>query len=242
MAFRNSVTIVASPRPRVGKTLLARLLTDFHRHEGRAVAAFDINSGENTLAQFLPEQASHASIADIKGEMALFDRLIAADGVSKVVDVGADSFAAFFAVAAKIGFAEEARGRDVAPAVLFMMTPDHTGIEAYRQLSSRFPAITMTPVHNEILGPAHHRERYLFVGGGAQVVRVPELPSSLRKLIATPPLSLLEAEKLANLRGVPLDSRMELERWLRRVFVDFRQLELRILLANLRSSIKFGSQ
>ncbi len=30
MSFRNSVTIVASPRPRVGKTLLARLLTDFH--------------------------------------------------------------------------------------------------------------------------------------------------------------------------------------------------------------------
>ena len=34
MSFRNSVTIVASPRPRVGKTLLARLLTDFHLHEG----------------------------------------------------------------------------------------------------------------------------------------------------------------------------------------------------------------
>ena len=30
MSFRTSVTIVASPRPRVGKTLAARLLTDFH--------------------------------------------------------------------------------------------------------------------------------------------------------------------------------------------------------------------
>ena len=67
MAFRNSVTIVASPRPRVGKTLLARLLTDFHRHEGREVVAFDLNSGDGTLAQFLPAQANPASIADVQG-------------------------------------------------------------------------------------------------------------------------------------------------------------------------------
>ena len=36
MPFRNSIAIVASPRPRVGKTLLARLLTDFHLQEGRS--------------------------------------------------------------------------------------------------------------------------------------------------------------------------------------------------------------
>ena len=50
MSFRHSVTIVASPRSRVGKTLLARLLVDFHAQEGREVAAFDLNSGGGTLA------------------------------------------------------------------------------------------------------------------------------------------------------------------------------------------------
>jgi hypothetical protein len=171
MSFRSSVTIVASPRPRVGKTLLARLLTDFHRHEGRRVAAFDLNGGEDTLARYLPMQASAASVADVRGEMALFDRLIADDGVSKVVDLGAESFATFFSVAAKIGFAEEARRRAVAPAVLFVMTPDRTAVEAYRHLHGRFPAVMLMPVHNEILGPAHHPGKYLFVGSGAQVVQ-----------------------------------------------------------------------
>jgi len=33
-SFRNSVAVIASPRPRVGKTLLARLLVDFYLHEG----------------------------------------------------------------------------------------------------------------------------------------------------------------------------------------------------------------
>ena len=39
MSLRSSMTIVASPRPRVGKTLLARLLVDFHLHNGRPIAA-----------------------------------------------------------------------------------------------------------------------------------------------------------------------------------------------------------
>ena len=75
MSFRNSITIVASPRPRVGKTLLARLLTDFHSQQDRSVAAFDLNSGEHTLAQFLPDCVVTANIRDINGQMALFDRL-----------------------------------------------------------------------------------------------------------------------------------------------------------------------
>lgn len=48
MSFRNSVTIVASPRSRVCKTFLARLLTDFHLPEGRSVEAFDLTA--RTLA------------------------------------------------------------------------------------------------------------------------------------------------------------------------------------------------
>jgi hypothetical protein len=57
-SLRSSVTIIASPRPRVGKTLLARLLVDFHRHEGHPVAGYDLNTGEGTLTQFLREHGA----------------------------------------------------------------------------------------------------------------------------------------------------------------------------------------
>ena len=124
MSFRNSVTIVASPRPRVGKTLLARLLTDFHLHEGRSVAAFDLNAGEGTLAQFLPEYVTRSAIDDLKGQMALFDRLMAEDGTPKIVDLGRASFEPFFALASQFGFAEEARRRGIAPA---RSVPDDAG-------------------------------------------------------------------------------------------------------------------
>lgn len=96
MSFRSSITIAASPRPRVGKTLLARLLADFHLHEGRSVAAFDLNVGERTLVQFLPEKTTIATVRDINGQMALFDRLIADEDTTKVIDLGHESFESFF--------------------------------------------------------------------------------------------------------------------------------------------------
>jgi hypothetical protein len=237
MSFRNSVTIVASPRPRVGKTLLARLLTDFNVHEGRAVAGFDLNSGEGTLAQFLPEHAAVADIANIQGQMALFDRLVADDGVAKVVDLGHETFETFFKVAKQIGFAEEARRRSIAPAILFVITPDNTSVEAYRSLRKRLPEATLTPVHNEILGQGQHRDKYLMVGSGAAQIKLSALAPGLRRYIEKPPFSFLDSQ-LANAKDIPLDAHIELQRWLRKIYLEFRELDLRVLLAALQSSIR----
>jgi hypothetical protein len=240
MSFRNSVTIVASPRSRVGKTLLARLLADFHVQEGREVAAFDLNSGGGTLAQFAPEHTTVSAIADIKGQMALFDRLISDDGVTKLVDLGHESFEAFFAIAGQIGFAEEAHKRAIAPAVLFLITPDSTAVEAYRGLRARFPKVLLAPVHNEIFGPAQHRDKYQLAGSGEVLVRLPALAPGLRKYIDMPPFSFADARLAADV-NIPLAVQVELQGWLRRVWREFRELYLRILLADLQSSIGLGT-
>jgi hypothetical protein len=237
MTFRNSVTIIASPRPRVGKTLLARLLTSFHLQEGRTVAAFDLNAGEGTLAQFLPEQVITAEIADIQGQMALFDRLIADDDTTKVVDLGHEAFESFFKVAKQIGFADEARRRGIAPAILFVITPDAVSIDAFRRLRSRLDAATLTPVHNELLGSAQHRDKYLVAGTGAVQIKLPVLAPGLRRYIDKPPFSFLDS-RLANMKDIPIDVHIELQRWLRKIYLEFRELDLRILLADLQSSIR----
>jgi hypothetical protein len=237
MSFRNSVTIVASPRPRVGKTLLARLLTDFHLQEGRTVAAFDLNAGEKTLAQYLPEHVTRSAIDDVKGQMALFDRLIADDGATKIVDLGHASFESFFALASQIGFAEEARRRGIAPAVLYLLTPDRTSVEAYRSLHRRMSEAMLAPVHNEILGAAQYQEKYGLMGSATAVVRLPLLASRLRKYVETPPFSFANS-RLAAALDVPIDVDIELQRWLRRIFLEFRELDLRILLTDLKSSIR----
>lgn len=238
MSFRTSVSIVASPRPRVGKTLLARLLTDFHRHEGRAVAAYDLNGGDGTLQQFLPEQTAPAAIADIKGQMALFDALVSSDDVTRVVDLAHDKFEAFFTLAEQIGFADEAHGRGIAPAILFMLTPDRTSVEAFRGLRRRFPTATLVPVHNEIFGPTQHGDRY-GLSASEPVVRVPALAPALRKFVEAPPFSFA-ADATARAAGLSADAQDELQRWLRKNYIEFRELDLRILLADLKSSITLG--
>ncbi|HET7384915.1 MAG TPA: hypothetical protein VFJ59_20330 [Pseudolabrys sp.] len=194
MSFRNSVTIVASPRPRVGKTLLARLLTDFHLQEGRSVAAFDLNAGAGALAQFLLEHVTRSAIDDLKGQMALFDRLIADDGAAKIVDVGRTSFESFFKLASQFGFAEEARSRGIARAVLYVMTPDGTSFEAYRRLRSRLPEAELAPVHNEIFGAAQYRNKYAPLGSGTVVVRLPLLAANVRKYVERAPFSFADSK------------------------------------------------
>ena len=235
MPFRNSVTIIASPRPRVGKTMLARLVTDFHIHEGRAAAAFDLNTGETALARFAPGITAQASIADVKGQMALFDRLVADDDVAKIVDVGHDQFEEFFAQAVRMGLAEEARRRDIAPSVLFIATPDRSSIEAYRRLRSRMPLATLTPAFNELLGPPQHRDSYPMLGR-SEPLRFPALAPALRKHVERPPFTFAD-EQLANASNIPLDDHIELRRWLRKTYAQLRELENDIDIARVMPEI-----
>jgi hypothetical protein len=223
MSFRNSVTIVASPRPRVGKTMLARLLTDFHLHEGCSVAAFDLNVGEGTLAQFLPEHVTPSAIDDLKGQMALFDRLIADDGVSKIVDLGRASFEPFFILASQFGFAEEAHSRGIALVVMQLMTPDGISVEAYRSLRSRVPEAVLAPVHNEIFGGAQYWNKYAPVGSGTVVLRLPLLASNVRKYVEKPPFSFADS---AHAVAPDTDIKIELQHWLRRIYREFREFYL----------------
>ena len=68
-------------------------------------------------------------------------------------------------------------------------------------------------------------------------MRFPALAPGLRKYIETPPFSFSDS-RLANAKNVPLDVHIELQRWLRKIYLEFRELDLRVLLADLQSSIK----
>lgn len=237
MSFRHSVYIVASPRPRVGKTLLSRVLIDYHKHEGRTARGFDLNRGDNTLAQFAPDDSAVADVGSVQGQMALFDRLVSEDGGSKVVDVGSEMFESFFDVAYRIGFTEEARKREIAPVILFVISSDKIAADAYRNLRARFPSAALTPVHNEMLGPAQHRDRFPTSSRGGVILRVPALAPGLRKYVETPPFSFAD-DRLANARNIPLDAHIELQRWLRKSYLELRELDLRVLLGELQSSLR----
>src|SRR6185437_13915165 len=131
---RTPVYIICSPRPLVGKTLIARLLTEFLLLKNGEVAAFDINLKEPSLLEFLPGVTETAEVDNTFGKMALMDRLIVNDTVAKVIDLGFHAFDEFFTMCEEIGFMKEAARRGVAPIVLFVADTDRVSARSYPML------------------------------------------------------------------------------------------------------------
>src|SRR5580693_4091284 len=97
------VYIICSPRPLVGKTLVARLLSEFLLLKNGTVTAFDVNLKEPSLLEYLPNITETAEVDDTFGKMALMDRIIINDTVAKVIDLGFHAFDEFFKMADEIG-------------------------------------------------------------------------------------------------------------------------------------------
>ena len=143
------VYIICSPRPLVGKTLLARLLSEFLLLKDGAVSSFDINLKEPSLLEYLPRVTETADVMDTFGKMQLMDRLIVHDGVAKVVDLGFHAFDEFFKMTNEIGFLKEAARRSVAPIVLFVADTDRVSARAYPTLREQIPLKALITIDNE---------------------------------------------------------------------------------------------
>src|SRR5580658_6265038 len=120
MPQQTPLYIIASQHPRVGKTLIARLLIEYLRLGARPLLGCDLDPREPALAAHFPNLVSTVDIADTPGQMALFDRLIADNWRTTVIDLGYGLFEQFFNVMAEIGFEREARRRSIEPIVLFI--------------------------------------------------------------------------------------------------------------------------
>lgn len=240
MIRRTPLYIVCSPRPRVGKTLLARLLVDYFLLEGRPVAAFDFAREEPSLTSYLPRYTARADIGGIRGQMAVFDRLIADDNVAKIVDLAPASFEQFFAVLRQIGFVGAAQRRRIEPVALFMTYPDSVSARAYAALQSRHLEMVLVPVYDEAIArPRRNREAFPLSRAVSVPMHVPALMPLLHRYIERPPFSFADFRSTPP-GNIPLDVYMELHRWMRRVFVEFRELELRLLLHDVKSALAQG--
>src|SRR5271167_3830833 len=143
------VYIICSPRPLVGKTLVARLLSEFLLLKHGTVAAFDINLKEPSLLEYLPRITETAEVDDTFGKMALMDRLIVNDGIAKVIDLGFHAFDEFFKMSEEIGFMKEAARRGVSPIVLFVADTDRASARGYPVLQQQIPPTALITVDNE---------------------------------------------------------------------------------------------
>jgi len=229
------VFIVTSARPQVGKTFIARLLIDFLRRDRAEPVAYDLNPSGDALTDYLPNLAITADIGDIRGQMALFDNLIVDDGIAKVVDLGNACFMRFFSISEEIGFIKEALQRSVEPIVLFAADAHPVAIRAYADL--RLRGAIVVPVFNEaILKGRTLREQYPFTRAAAVPLQIPQLGPTLKEQIETTRYSFIDFHDRLPM-AIPAELALELRAWTRRTFLEFRELELRLLLQKLRTSL-----
>jgi hypothetical protein len=218
--MRTPVYIIASTRPQVGKTLMARLLTEFLKLQRGDVLAFDISLKEPSLVDFLPRLTETAEIGDTFGKMALMDRLIVNDETAKVIDLGYHAFDEFFQMTAEIGFAKEAARRGVVPIVLFMGDTDRASLRGHDMLQQQYSPRSLYVVDNEQV----LRGEIPAALGQGRLLHVAALPPFLKTYI-----DRLNFSFTGYLRSEH-DSSTELHQWIRRNYLAFREIEVGLLL------------
>jgi hypothetical protein len=224
--------IVTSPRPRVGKTLVARLLFEFLGATGRHPAGYDLNPREPAFAGRYPEQVATVDIANIRGEMALFDRLIAPAAAATVIDLGYAAFEKFFAVAAEVGFVPAAQHRLIQPVVLFVADQTPSTMRAYAELQQKATTASFVPVHNEAAAVTVAPEDYPPRRHEYGTLRIPRLSPMVRGVVDRPSFSF------AGYLHTPASGPTEIHSWVDVVFTEIRSLELRLLMGQLGASLR----
>ncbi|MGJ4945263.1 hypothetical protein ACQR1W_32205 [Bradyrhizobium sp. HKCCYLS1011] len=209
------VYIVCSPRPQIGKTLLARLLSEFLLLKNGQVRAFDISVREPALIDYLPAITETAEIEDTYGKIQLMDQVIINDGMAKVIDLGYYAFGEFFKMSEEIGFLKEAARRNVVPIVLFCAEGDRVSTRAFDNLRRQIPMSQLIAVENDHV--LREELPALFTRG--RVLRIPALPLFLKTYIDRYSFSFtgyLRQER---------DQSTELYQWIRRNYYALREIE-----------------
>ena len=215
------VYIVCSPRPLVGKTLVARLLSEFLLLKNGKVLAFDVNLKEPSLLEYLPDITETAEVDDTFGKMALMDRVIINDGVAKVIDLGFHAFDEFFEMTEEIGFVKEAVRRGIAPVVLFIGDTDRVSARSYPVLQRQIPRTSLVTVDNEYIVRGELPEAF---------TRQERSCTSGRCRRFSRPISTGSSFSFTEYLRHEKDTSTELHQWIRRNYFSFRELELSLIL------------
>jgi hypothetical protein len=205
--------IVASPRPRVGKTLIARLLIEFFRSSGRALVGYDLDPREPTFAGYFP------------------DRLLAGVPRTTVIDLGYGLFEQFFDVMTEIAFVQEARRRSIEPIVLFVTDPAPGTVRAYADVRRRLETTAFVPVHNESVSVMYEKADFPPSRNEYGLIRIPRLSAIVRGVVDRPSFSF--GAYMTERPGGPT----EIHSWIGTIFSEFRELELRLLMGKLSASL-----
>lgn len=211
-----TVHIVCSDQHRNGKTLLARLLVDYLLLDNRDPFIVDTDAPDGPLRNFFPGRTTLADFAAIKGQMKLFDTILAAPGRDYVIDLPARHTENFFHTARDLDFFAACKEQGFRIFVFYMVDNTFTSLKAAQTLQRDKSIDLFVAVRNGQVGSTWPED------DGA--LTLPFLPAPVASAIANRRFSLREF-----VQGDPqgLDSAMvlQLQNFMLEVLNSFHNLE-----------------
>jgi hypothetical protein len=234
MAQKTKVYICCSPIRRSGVTTTARLLTDYFICSSRTPVGFDIDPREPDYAVRFPRSVAIVDSSKIEGQIAMFDRLLAADQTPKIVDVQHRLYDQFFETIDQIGFVDEADRALVQPIVVFHADASDASLNASLALIRRWSKLSLVVATNKGAAPLGAQaldvlsefptSRHFIIGALDSVTRTCfEAPDfSLTDFLRTPPLDM------------SFVTHMALRVWTTAIFDQFRLFEIGMAMEDAR--------
>ena len=229
--------IIASPHGRTGKTLLARLFTDYAILSGQQPEIFDTDAAERKLAACFPSRAIVTDLDRVPDQMKLFDTLTAPAAVPRVVDVMHRVFHKFFRLMQEIGYVAEARAREVEPVIVYIPDREAESYEQGRLLRDHFKDCHFIVVENALLGKPDRQvqqsDHYKSLMAHDLNLYMPVLDPMFAGVIDDPKLSLSEFMSETpverplgelSLAYLSLEARASIRAWLKEMFGEIRRL------------------
>jgi hypothetical protein len=256
---KKHVLIVTSPRPRVGKTLLARVLAAHLSLTGDEPKLFDTDAADRRLTAFFPGKTTVVDLERVPDQMKLFDTLAAEPAGSQIIDLTHRSFGKFFRLMHEIGYVAEGKARGIETVVFYIPDSEPESYELGLDVRTRFPESGFVLVKNAALGEpsrdALNNSSFMTLAGHSPVVQLRLLDPFLVSAIEDVRLSLSEFARRSMLRQAPpplpsdqmslaylsLEARNGISAWLHAAFAEIRRaLRTTDLQADIVAHDRFG--
>jgi hypothetical protein len=211
-----TVTIVASDQHRNGKTLLARMLADYLLLDNLDPFLIDTDAPDGPLRTFFPGRTLLADFTQTKGQIKIFDTVLASTGRDYVIDLTAEHTRDFFDFAQAMEFFSEASKRGFFIVVMFIVDNSYESVALARSIDERAGVNMVVPVRNAAIGSFWPKDEWAF--------QVPALDDKIFTRIALRRFSFREFV-MGDLQTLPKQYDMELKRFVYQVMQGFNDLE-----------------
>jgi hypothetical protein len=151
MDKKSHIYIVCSDQTRNGKTLFARLFSDFLTVQGHNLFVMDLDAPTGDICEYYPDTSEVFDISKVQGQMEVFDWILQTPGRDYVLDIPARFLDKFFTVMDDINFVEGAGQEGFEVIVFYLVEGEDKSLDTASMIHDNYTVDRFFVVRHERL-------------------------------------------------------------------------------------------